>query len=118
MRRKSIILAGGLYFYDQQVCDISADIKPSARGETEITDVNKHYLDQGQLNVKVPAGFAHGFAVISESAELLYKTTDDYYPEHERSLLWYDPIVGIQWPLEGGTKLAAKGATCKIFPGA
>ena len=50
----------------------------------------------------VPEGFAHGFLVISETAEFLYKTTDYYAPEHERSLLWNDPALGIEWPLEGG----------------
>lgn len=47
----------------------------------------------------VPAGLAHGFLVTSESAEFLYKTTDYYHPEHERSLLWNDPDIGIEWPL-------------------
>ena len=58
----------------------------------------------------VPPGFAHGFVVLSESAEFLYKTTDYWYPEHERSLLWNDPALGIRWPLEGPPQLAAKDA--------
>ena len=49
----------------------------------------------------VPAGFAHGFLVTSESAEVLYKTTDYYAPEHERTLLWNDPALAIAWPLMG-----------------
>jgi dTDP-4-dehydrorhamnose 3,5-epimerase len=51
----------------------------------------------------VPAGFAHGFVVLSETADFLYKTTDYYAPEHERCLAWNDPIVGVAWPLEGIT---------------
>jgi dTDP-4-dehydrorhamnose 3,5-epimerase len=47
----------------------------------------------------IPAGLAHGFLVTSESAEFLYKTTDYYHPEFERSLLWNDPAIGIEWPL-------------------
>jgi len=49
----------------------------------------------------VPPGFAHGFLVMSEFAELLYKTTDYYAPQHERTILWNDPDIGIDWPLEG-----------------
>jgi dTDP-4-dehydrorhamnose 3,5-epimerase len=49
----------------------------------------------------VPVGFAHGFLVTSDSAEFLYKTTDYYAPQHERSLLWNDPALGIDWPLQG-----------------
>jgi dTDP-4-dehydrorhamnose 3,5-epimerase len=57
----------------------------------------------------VPAGFAHGFVVISETAEVLYKTTEYYAPEHERSLLWNDPAIGIDWPIgDQIPKLSAK----------
>ena len=61
----------------------------------------------------VPEGLAHGFLVTSESAEFLYKTTDYYHPEFERSLLWRDPAIGIEWPLhllDGEPLLAAKDA--------
>ncbi len=69
----------------------------------------------------VPAGFAHGFYVTSERADFLYKTTDYYAPEHERSLAWNDPAVGVQWPLEGEPLLSAKDLAgkpldqCEVF---
>jgi dTDP-4-dehydrorhamnose 3,5-epimerase len=55
----------------------------------------------------IPPGFAHGFLVISDSADFQYKTTDYYAPEHERSLQWNDPATGIDWPLQsiGGTPM-------------
>ena len=56
----------------------------------------------------IPAGFAHGFVVVSESADVLYKATDYYAPEHERTLLWSDPALGIRWPLRGEPVLAEK----------
>lgn len=56
----------------------------------------------------VPEGFAHGFLVMSESADFLYKTTTYYAPEHERTLRWDDPEVGIEWPLNGEPVLAPK----------
>jgi dTDP-4-dehydrorhamnose 3,5-epimerase len=58
----------------------------------------------------VPPGFAHGFVVTSDTAEFLYKTTDYWYPEFERSLLWNDPAVGVLWPLQAEPQLAAKDA--------
>lgn len=70
----------------------------------------------------IPPGFAHGFLVTSDTAEFLYKTTDYWAPLYERSLLWNDPALGIDWPLEGEPLVAAKDAagltlaTCEVFP--
>lgn len=71
----------------------------------------------------IPEGFAHGFLVLSDYAEFLYKTTDYWAPEYERSLIWNDPTVGIDWPLNGLTpQLAGKDAAgkslaeCEVFP--
>ncbi|MCK9285630.1 MAG: dTDP-4-dehydrorhamnose 3,5-epimerase [Rhodocyclaceae bacterium] len=58
----------------------------------------------------IPPGFAHGFCVTSDYAEFLYKTTDYWYPEHERTLAWNDPALAIDWPLAGQPTLAAKDA--------
>jgi dTDP-4-dehydrorhamnose 3,5-epimerase len=56
----------------------------------------------------VPPGFAHGFLVLSDTADFLYKTTDIYAPEYERTVAWNDPAIGIDWPLEGEPVLSAK----------
>jgi dTDP-4-dehydrorhamnose 3,5-epimerase len=56
----------------------------------------------------VPAGFAHGFLVLSDAAEFLYKTTDYYAPQHERCIAWNDPAIGIEWPLDGDPILSGK----------
>ena len=58
----------------------------------------------------IPPGFAHGFLVVSDAAQFLYKTTDYWYPEHERTLLWRDPALGIAWPAGVEPVLAAKDA--------
>jgi dTDP-4-dehydrorhamnose 3,5-epimerase len=63
----------------------------------------------------IPPGFAHGFVVLTDSAEFLYKTTDYWYPEYERSLLWNDPEVGVQWPIDFEPELAAKDAMGKLL---
>ncbi|WP_332672231.1 dTDP-4-dehydrorhamnose 3,5-epimerase [Aromatoleum sp.] len=69
----------------------------------------------------VPPGFAHGFVVLTESADFLYKTTDYYAPEHERCLKWDDPAVSIDWPIDAEPVLSAKDrdgkalADCEVF---
>ncbi|MBV7535948.1 dTDP-4-dehydrorhamnose 3,5-epimerase [Duganella sp. sic0402] len=64
----------------------------------------------------IPPGFAHGFVVTSDSAEFLYKTTDYWAPEHERSILWNDPAIGIQWPeLDTAPLLSGKDAAATVL---
>ena len=58
----------------------------------------------------IPPGFAHGFIVVSEAAEFAYKTSDYWYPEHERTLLWNDPALRIRWPLVGTPVVAPRDA--------
>jgi dTDP-4-dehydrorhamnose 3,5-epimerase len=65
---------------------------------------------ENQRMLWIPGGFAHGFVVVSDIAEFLYKTTDYWYPEHERTLLWNDPALAIAWPLTGEPVIAAKDA--------
>ena len=77
--------------------------------------VGTHLSAENKRQLWVPAGFAHGFVVLSDSAEFLYKTTDYYYPEHERSVLWSDPDLNIDWPFNFEPKLAAKDAQAPIF---
>ncbi len=63
----------------------------------------------------VPEGFAHGFVVISDTAEFLYKTTDYWAPEFERSIAWNDPAIGIEWPIQGEPALSAKDQQGKLL---
>jgi dTDP-4-dehydrorhamnose 3,5-epimerase len=63
----------------------------------------------------IPPGFAHGFVVLSENAEFLYKATDYWHPEHERTLLWSDPALAIDWPLACPPTLAAKDAAGRLL---
>jgi len=63
----------------------------------------------------IPQGFAHGFLVTSDSAEVQYKTTDYYAPQHERAMLWSDPALGIEWPLAGEPIVADKDRAAKRF---
>jgi dTDP-4-dehydrorhamnose 3,5-epimerase len=63
----------------------------------------------------IPPGFAHGYLALSDTAEVLYKTTDYWYPEHERTLLWKDPTLKIEWPIDGEPRLAPKDVEGKLF---
>ena len=95
------------------VFDVAVDLRRSSPNFGNWVGVELSAGNKRQL--WVPPGFAHGFVVISESAEFLYKTTDYWYPEHERSLLWCDSTVGVLWPLFGEPKLASKDALGKVF---
>jgi dTDP-4-dehydrorhamnose 3,5-epimerase len=75
--------------------------------------VGHHLSAENKAMVWIPAGLAHGFAVLSEYADVLYKTTDYWAPQHERTLLWNDPDLAIAWPLAGEPILAAKDSAGK-----
>ena len=66
----------------------------------------------------IPPGFAHGFIVVSEAAEFMYKTTDYWYAEHERTLLWSDPALRIRWPLAGAPVITSRDAAGSPFAAA
>jgi len=83
-----------------EVFDVAVDLRRSSPNFGRWVGVNLSATNQRQL--WVPPGFGHGFLVLSEAAEFLYKTTDYYAPAHERSVIWDDPDIGIQWPLPAG----------------
>jgi dTDP-4-dehydrorhamnose 3,5-epimerase len=68
-----------------------------------------------QRMIWIPPGFAHGFLVVSATADVLYKTTDYYAPEHERTILWNDPTLDIKWPLRGAPVVSEKDAKAPPF---
>jgi dTDP-4-dehydrorhamnose 3,5-epimerase len=70
---------------------------------------------ENRCQIWVPAGFAHGFVVTSDTAECLYKTTDYWAPEHERSIIWNDPELAIEWPLTGAPMLSGKDSQGKLL---
>ena len=89
-----------------EVFDVVVDLRRSSPTFGQWDGV--HLSAENHRQLWVPPGFAHGFVVLSESAEFLYKTTDYWYPAHERSLLWNDPALGIDWPIDFVPQLAAK----------
>ncbi len=95
------------------VFDVAVDLRASSPtfGQwvgAELSEDNQHQL-------WVPPGFGHGFVVLSETADFLYKTTDYYAPEHERCILWNDADIGIDWRFGGEPQLSAKDAQGAAF---
>lgn len=88
------------------IFDVAVDIRKSSPSFGKWTGVV--LSDENKRQLWVPEGFAHGFSVISDTADVLYKTTDYWYPEFERSIIWNDPDIGIQWPFEGTPVIAKK----------
>jgi len=88
------------------VFDVAVDLRRSS--PTFGAWVGVELTEDNNRQLWVPPGFGHGFLVVSASADFLYKTTDYYAPEHERSILWNDPDIGIDWPLQGEPMLSGK----------
>ena len=89
-----------------EVFDVVVDLRASSKFFGQWVGVDLNAKNKQQL--WIPKGFAHGFLVLSEYAEVLYKTTEYYAPEHERSLLWNDPDLAIAWPIEVEPIISAK----------
>lgn len=89
-----------------EVFDVAVDLRQSSPHFGHV--VSTILTSKNHEQMWIPPGFAHGFLVLSDEAEFLYKTTDYYAPEHERTLLWNDPELGIDWPLKETPLLSDK----------
>ena len=90
-----------------EVFDVAVDMRRSSPTFGKAVDV-RVLSGENKRMLWIPPGFAHGFLVLSERADFLYKTTDYYAPAHERTILWDDPAIGIAWPLKGEPTLSKK----------
>lgn len=96
-----------------EVFDVAVDVRKSSLTFGHWVGVTLSADNKRQL--WIPEGFAHGFVVTSDSAECLYKTTDYWAPEYERSILWNDPAIGIEWPLQEVPLLSGKDQNGKLL---
>ncbi len=96
-----------------EVFDVAVDLRRSS--STYGQWVGEVISSENRRAMWVPEGFAHGFLVLSDTAEFLYKTTDFYAPTYEQIIKWDDPTIGIKWPLVGQPELSAKDAAGKLF---
>ncbi|MEN8199578.1 MAG: dTDP-4-dehydrorhamnose 3,5-epimerase [Thermodesulfobacteriota bacterium] len=99
-----------------EVFDVAVDLRRSS--PTFGQWVGEYISADNKRSFWVPEGFGHGFLVVSEAAEFLYRTTDFYAPEHERCIAWNDPQIGIEWPLAGDPILSEKDAAGALFANA
>lgn len=98
------------------VFDVAVDIRRSS--PTFGKGVGEYLSAENKKQIWVPPGFAHGFLVLSDAAEVLYKTTDYWAPEHERCICWNDPVLDIHWPLSGHPLVSAKDQMGLLFQAA
>lgn len=96
-----------------EVFDVAVDLRRSSA--TFGQWVGAHLSAENKHQLWVPEGFAHGFVVLSETAEFLYKTTDYYAPEYERCICWDDPYLNIAWPSSSKLIVSTKDAQGKDF---
>jgi len=96
-----------------EVYDVAVDLRRSSPDFGKWTGVT--LSAENKRIVWIPAGFAHGFVVLSDSAEFLYKTTDYWAPEHERCIRWNDSSLAITWPVSGDVLVSAKDAQGVAF---
>lgn len=107
------VIAGAVY-------DVAVDVRKSS--PTFGKWVGFELSAENRRSAWIPPGYAHGFLVLSDYAEFLYKATDFYAPAHERCIIWNDPDIGIAWPLEDAPLLAAKDqagkrlAEAEVYP--
>jgi dTDP-4-dehydrorhamnose 3,5-epimerase len=99
-----------------EVYDVAVDIRKNS--PTFGKSVGVVLSAENKRQLWIPEGFAHGFLVLSDTAEFLYKTTDYWFMEHERSIIWNDPDLAIPWPLQGEPVLAKKDAEGKALKAA
>lgn len=99
-----------------EVFDVAVDLRRGS--ETFGQWVGAVLSAERKNQLWVPAGFAHGFLVLSEQADFVYKCTDYYAPEHERCLIWNDATVAIDWPLDGEPRLSEKDRNGALLNGA
>ncbi len=96
-----------------EVFDVAVDLRQSS--PTFGKWVGEHLSAENKKSLWVPEGFGHGFLVLSDVAEFLYRTTDFYAPEHERCIAWNDATIAIDWPLDGDPLLSEKDASGSDF---